>query len=86
MKKLRPVREKMDGKVFTSAIVPRNNEGNLKEVSEQFDGRVATKVYHGFSRTKSRILGAPSKLDEALSNEQLRTPSGTVPTTSRNTV
>ena len=37
------------------------------------------------NRTKSRILGALSKLDESLLNPQIRTHSGTVPGTFRNT-
>ena len=38
-----------------------------------------------FSRKESRISGAPSKSDEFLLNPQIRTFSGTVPGTSRNT-
>ena len=38
-----------------------------------------------YSRTESRILGALSKSDEFLLNQQIRTHSGTVPETFRNT-
>ena len=38
----------------------------------------------GFTRTESRILGAPSKLDEFPFNPQVRTLSGTIPGTSQN--
>ena len=43
------------------------------------------KLCQEFSRTESRILGALSKLDESLLNPQIRTFSGTVPRTFRNT-
>ena len=49
------------------------------------EGRVSKKLSQEFSRTESRILGALSKLDELLLNLQIRTYSGTVPGTFRNT-
>ena len=65
--------------------VPRINEEYITQVSEQIGGRVTKKLSQEFSRTKSRILGALSKLDEFLLNQQVTTHSGTVPGTFRNT-
>ena len=65
--------------------VPRINEEYITQVSEQIEGRVTKKLSQEFSRTESRILGALSKLDEFLLNQQTTTHSGTVPGTFRNT-
>ena len=65
--------------------VPRINEEYITQVSEETEGRVTKKLSQEFSRTESRILGTLSKLDEFLLNQQIRTHSGTVPGTSRNT-
>ena len=65
--------------------VPRINEEYITQVSEQIEGRVTKKLSQEFSRTKSRILGALSKLDEFLLNQQIQTHSGTVPGTFPNT-
>ena len=65
--------------------VPRINEEYITQVSEQIEGRVTRKLSQEFSLTESRILGALSKLDEFLLNQQITTPSGTVPGTFRNT-
>ena len=65
--------------------VPRINEEYITKVSEQIEGRVTKKLSQEFSRTESRILGALSKLDEVLSNQQIQTHSKTVPGTFRNT-
>ena len=65
--------------------VPRINEENITQISEETEGRVTKKLSQEFSRTDSRILCVPSKLDEFLSNPQIRTHSGTVPGTFRNT-
>ena len=65
--------------------VPRINEEYITQVSEEIEGRVTKKLSQEYSRTKSRILGALSKLDEFLLNQQIRTHSGTVPETFRNT-
>ena len=65
--------------------VPRINEEYITQVSEEIEGRVTKKVSQEFSRTESRILGALSKLDEFLLNQQIRTHSETVPGTFRNT-
>ena len=65
--------------------VPRINEEYITQVSEQIEGRVTKKLSQEFSRTKSRILGALSKLDDFLLNQQIRTHSETVPGTFRST-
>ena len=65
--------------------VPRINEESITQVSEEIEGRVTKKMSQELSRTESRILGALSKLDEFLLNQQIRTHPGTVPETFRNT-
>ena len=65
--------------------VPRVNEEFITQVSEEIEGRVSKKLSQEFSRTESRILGALSKLDKFLSNQQINTHSETVPGTFRNT-
>ena len=65
--------------------VPRINEEYITQVSEEIVGRVSKKLSQEFSKTESRILGALSKLDEFLLNQQIRTHSETVPGTIRNT-
>ena len=65
--------------------VPRINEEYITQVSEEIEGRVSKKLSQKFSRTESRILGALSKLDEFLLNQQIKTHSETVPGTFRNT-
>ena len=68
-----------------NASVPRINEEYITQRSEEIEGRVTKKLSQEFSRTESRILGALSKLDEFLLNQQIRTHSGTVPEPFRNT-
>ena len=65
--------------------VPRINEEYITQVSEEIEGRVSKKQSQEFSRTESRILGALTKLDEFLSNQQIHTHFETVPGTFRNT-
>ena len=65
--------------------VPRINEEYITQLSEEIEGRVSKKLSQEFSRTESRILGALSELDEFHLNQQIRTHSGTVPETFRNT-
>ena len=65
--------------------VPRIHEEYITQVSEEIEGRVSKKLSQEFSRTESRILGALSKLDEFLSNQQMHTHFETVPRTFRNT-
>ena len=65
--------------------VPRINEEYITQVSEEIEGRFTRKLSQDFSRTQPRILGALSKLDEFLLNPQIRTHSGTVRGSFRNT-
>ena len=65
--------------------VSRINEEYITQISEEIEGRVTKKLSQEFSRTESRILGALSKLDEFLSNQQIQTHSRTVPWPFRNT-
>ena len=65
--------------------VPKINEEHITQVSEGIEGRVIKKLSQEFSRTESGILGALSKLDEFLSNQQIHTHFETVPGTFRNT-
>ena len=61
--------------------VPRINEEYITQVSEEIEGRVSKKLSQEFSRAESRILGALTKLDEFLSNQQIHTHFETVPGT-----
>ena len=61
--------------------VPRNQEDNITQVSEEIEVRVTKKLSQEFSRT---FLGALSKLDEFLLNPQARIHSGPFPERSRN--
>ena len=70
---------------YRNTSVPRINVEYITQVSEEIEGRVTKKLSQELSRTESRILGALSKLDEFLLNQQIRTHSGTVPETFRNT-
>ena len=65
--------------------VPRINEEYIAQVSEEIEGRLTKKLFQEFNKAGSRILGALSKLDEFLLSQQIRTHSGTVPGTFRNT-
>ena len=65
--------------------VPRIIEEYITQVSEEIEGRVTKKLSLEFSRTESRIFCALYKLDEFLLSPQIRTHSGTVPGTFRNT-
>ena len=65
--------------------VPRINEENITQIFGQIESRVTKKLSQEFSWTESRILGALSKLDEFLLNQQIQTQSETVPGTFRNT-
>ena len=64
--------------------VPRINEENITQVSDEFGGSVTKKLSQDFSRTESRILGALSKIGDVLLNPLARTLSGTFPGTFRN--
>ena len=65
--------------------VPRINEEYIAQVSEEIEGRVTKKLSQEYSRTESRLLGALTKLDEFLSNQQVHTHFETVPGTFWNT-
>ena len=73
-----------NGKSRNTSVL-RNNEDYITQVSEEIEGRVTRKLSQEFSGTESRIFGALSKLDEFLLNSQIRTHSGTVSGTFRNT-
>ena len=65
--------------------VPGINDEYITQVSQEIEGRVTKRLSQEFSKKESRILGALSKLDEFLLNPQIRTHSGTVRGTFRNT-
>ena len=54
-------------------------EEYIAQVSEKVEAKVTEKLSQEFSRRKSRILGALSKLDEFHLNSQVRMQSGTAP-------
>ena len=64
--------------------VPGNTQDYITEVSEEVEGSVTKKLSQEFNATESPILGALSKLDELLLEPRVRTLSGTVLGTSRN--
>ena len=64
--------------------VPRVNQKDFVQVSEELEGRVTKKLSQEFSRTESRIPGAFSKRDELILNSLVRLQTGTAPETSRN--
>ena len=63
---------------------PRWKEDYITQVSEEIEGTVTKKLSQEFNRTKSRILGALSRLDDFLMNPLFQGHSGTAPETSRN--
>ena len=65
--------------------VPRIDEEYITRVPEEIEGRVTKKFWQEFSGTESRIWGDLSKSNEFILNPQIRTHSGTVPGTLRNT-
>ena len=67
-----------------NTLDPETAQEYISQVSEEIEVSVTKKLSKKFSKTKSRILGAPSKLDELLLNPQVRTCSVAVPGTSRN--
>ena len=58
---------------------PRINEEYITQLPDEIEGRVTKKL------SQSSIFGAPSKLNKFLLNLQIRTHSGNVPGTFRNT-
>ena len=67
-----------------NTLDPEMAQEYISQVSEEIEGRVTKKLSKEFSRTKSHILGALSRLDEFLLIPQVRTCSVAVPETSRN--
>ena len=63
--------------------VPRITEEYITQVSEEIECKFTKNLSQEFSRTKSRISGALSKLDKFFLNPHLPTLSGTIPGTSR---
>ena len=63
---------------------PRSQEDYITQVSKEIEGRVTKKLSQDFSRTESRMLGAPSRLDDFLLNPLIQGHPGTAPDTSRN--
>ena len=61
---------------------PTIKEDYITQVSQEIEGTVTRKLSQEFSRTKSRVLGALSNLDEFFLNPQARVHSGPVPETS----
>ena len=53
--------------------VPRINEEDITQVSEEIEGRVSKKLSQEFSWAEFRVLGALSKLDEFFLNPHIRT-------------
>ena len=68
-----------------NVLDPELTQDYISQVSEEIEGRETKKLSKEFSKTKSRILGALSKLDELLLNPQVQTCSVavSVPGTSR---
>ena len=64
--------------------VPRIQEDYIFWVSEEIEATVTKKIAHEFRRTESRILDAPSKLEEVILRSEFQVHSGSVPKTSRN--
>ena len=60
-----------------NTAIPPVNEDYTTQVSMQIEGRVTRKLSQEFSKTKSRILGALSKLYEVLT-QHTRSQAGTV--------
>ena len=80
-------REKPEGSRSSrghNVLDPELTQDYISQVSEKIEGRVTKKLSKEFSKMKSRILGALSKLDEFLLNPQVRTCSVAVQGTSRN--
>ena len=65
--------------------VPRINEEDITQLSEEIEGRITKKLSQEFNRIESRISDALSKLDEFVLNQQITAHSETVAGTFRNT-
>ena len=80
---LRETQETRNGQSLNT-LDPGMTQECISQVSEEIEESVTKNFSKDISRTKSRILGALSKLDEFLLNPQVRTCSVAVPGTSRN--
>ena len=67
-----------------NSYVPKSQEHDITQVSEEIEVRVIKKLSQEFSRTENRILGALSRLDDFLLNPLVHGHCGTAPETSRN--
>ena len=67
-----------------TVLDPELTQDYISQVSEEIEGKVTKKLSKEFSKTESRILGALSKVDEFLLNQQVRNCSVAVQGTSRN--
>ena len=79
----RETHESARNSLSQNTFVPGMTEEYITPVSEEIEGRVTKKLSQKISRTKSRLLGALSKLDEFLLNppskDMLRNRSGRIP-------
>ena len=67
-----------------NSAVPRSIEDYITQIFEEIEGRVLNRLSQKFSRTKNRILGALSRLDDFVMNPLSQRHSGTAPKTSVN--
>ena len=65
--------------VGQNSSVPRSQEDFITQVSEEIEGRVTKKLSQEFSRTKTCIIGALSRLDDFFLNPLFQGYSGTAP-------
>ena len=70
--------------VALNSNVPRSQEDNITQVSEEIEGRVIKKFSQEFSKTENRILGALERLDDFLMNPLIQGHSRTTPEASWN--
>ena len=67
-----------------NSTVPRSIEDYITQVFEEIEERVLKRLSQKFSRTKNRILGTLSRLDDFVLNTLIQGHSGTAPKTSLN--
>ena len=61
-----------------NSTVPRNQEDYFAQIFENLEGSVTEKLSQKFSRTKSRLMGDLSKLNDFLLKSQVRKQSAAV--------
>ena len=76
--------EHLRSNVALNSNVPRSQEDNITQISEEFEGIVIKKFSQEFSKTENRILGALARLDDFLMNPLIQGHSRTTPETSWN--